>query len=497
MRPGDLDRVRRESEELLAAQRAPDPPEALASLPRLTPEDVPRDVMTVPTTERTNGVRHLEHALPTNGVVYVGFAFDVSHLPEALQPYVTLLGEALTGMGAAGLDYGRMATRTARVTGGVEAVVSAWDRLDGGVEQRLVVRSKALARNAGQMIAILGDILTAGDLDDTDRLSAVLVARRNRLRATVAPQGHLFSWRSAAAGLSLSRRRDELWQGGAHLRMLSGITSGPGEDPEAIVATLRRVREAILTRTGAIASAAGDERDLVALRPDLDRVVEALGARPGGDDEMRAAGTGADPIGDGTPRSGIALPGDVCYVSRVIPVPRADHPMAGSLHVLAHYLRGAILYKRIRVEGGAYGGMAHYDDVAGHLVFMSYRDPNLERTLEIYDGCLDELATHPLDDETVRRTVIGALGRLERPLSPQQKTQRALRWHLGGPTEAERRALKAAVLEVDAAAMRRVAEEIVRPAFVRARESAYAPRARLEAANERLDPPFRIEGLDG
>ena len=55
-----------------------------------------------------------------------------------------------------------------------------------------------------------------------------------------------------------------------------------------------------------------------------------------------------------------------------------------ALFVLARLLSSGDLYRRIRVQGGAYGGFAVMDD-SGLLAFASYRDPNLLGTLQTYD----------------------------------------------------------------------------------------------------------------
>lgn len=488
MTEAELARVREESAALERAQRTPDPKEVIDTLPRLDLTEIPPDVVTVPTTVHENGTRRLVHDVRTNGVTYVGLSFDVSSVPDALQPYVALLGEAVVKMGAAGRDFRSTATRVARTTGGVEAVVSAWDCGAGPLAQRLRISSSALSRNTEEMVAILSDAVTAGDLSDLDRLATVLVARRNRLRAMVAPRGHIFSWRSAAACLSLSRRRDEHWQGGAHVRFLADLTSQGGDDPLAIAETLKRIRDDVFTRERAIVSITGEGEELASARPAIDALVRALPSRPGGT---------LDEAPDlGPRRVAYVVPGNVCYVSRVVPVPGHGHPDAGALHVLASCLRNNVLYKKIRVEGGAYGGMAQYDAFAGHLVFMSYRDPHLERTLEVYDACLDDLLAGGFDEDTVRRTQIGTLGALERPIAPAQKGASALRWHLAGITDEDRRRLKAEILAVEADTLERVAEEIVRPALDHASEAVYAPRDRLERDAGRIAASFDVRGLD-
>ena len=43
------------------------------------------------------------------------------------------------------------------------------------------------------------------------------------------------------------------------------------------------------------------------------------------------------------------------------------------------------LWDKIRVQGGPYGGFCALDQRSGNFTYLSYRDPNLLETLDIYD----------------------------------------------------------------------------------------------------------------
>lgn len=40
----------------------------------------------------------------------------------------------------------------------------------------------------------------------------------------------------------------------------------------------------------------------------------------------------------------------------------------------------------MRVVGGAYGGFCDFDTHSGMFTYSSYRDPNLLKTVDVYDG---------------------------------------------------------------------------------------------------------------
>ena len=52
--------------------------------------------------------------------------------------------------------------------------------------------------------------------------------------------------------------------------------------------------------------------------------------------------------------------------------------------LLTRYLQTAWLWEKIRVQGGAYGGMCSFDHRTGSFIFASYRDPNIIKSINVY-----------------------------------------------------------------------------------------------------------------
>jgi len=75
---------------------------------------------------------------------------------------------------------------------------------------------------------------------------------------------------------------------------------------------------------------------------------------------------------------------------------------------------------------------------SGIIKFLSYRDPNLLPTLDVYDSVADELLQQNISDEAIEQAVIGAVGDLDGAWSVDQKGYIALRRHIGQRTAAMR-----------------------------------------------------------
>jgi hypothetical protein len=140
--------------------------------------------------------------------------------------------------------------------------------------------------------------------------------------------------------------------------------------------------------------------------------------------------------------------------------------------------------------------MAVYNSGLGQFAMLSYRDPNLEKTLEVYDRCVDAFLAEELDADGVRKTVIATLADLDRPMSPATQGWIAFERKLAGLTDEDRQRFREGVLVVDAAALRQAGREILQTAMASARQSVVAAKERIETANANLPVPFEVEGLE-
>lgn len=118
---------------------------------------------------------------------------------------------------------------------------------------------------------------------------------------------------------------------------------------------------------------------------------------------------------------GFAVPTQVNYVVKGGPLWLPGEKVDGSSAVISRFLRTGYLWDNVRVMGGAYGGFCSFSPYSGIFSFLSYRDPNLAKTLDIYDATGKHLAEDAIPAEELEATIIGTIGDLDSPMSPDQK----------------------------------------------------------------------------
>ena len=256
---------------------------------------------------------------------------------------------------------------------------------------------------------------------------------------------------------------------------------------EELRENLMRLREMVFVRNRLHLNLTADEEGLKRLTGAAGRMVDALPA-------------GYPPIAlqEQTRRAehiGIAIPAQVCYVTKVLTAPPYRDPLSAALFVLARQLSNGYLYRHIRVQGGAYGGSCRYEPLGGLFAFLSYRDPHLTETLTIYEDAVESALQKPVTQEELEKAVIGAIGALDRPLDPAGRGYTALIRELSGLTDADRRRFREEVLGVTPERLQETARRYFPPAAEAAVVAVCAAEERLQKANESLKDKLTLEKL--
>jgi Zn-dependent M16 (insulinase) family peptidase len=487
--PDVQQQIREETLAMKRFQTEPDPPEAAAALPKLKIEDISREIESIPT-ERLAvvGVPVFNHDIFTNGIAYLDLAFDVSDVPEELQSYLPLLGKLTVQMGAAGLSYEAMAKRLALRTGGLGVNLTTGLTVDGRRSwQKMIFSVKALYRNVDEAIGIVLDILTTGDLTDADRMRDLILEKKNNLHASVIPSAHLFAERAAAATLSLSAWRNEQWHGRTQLRFIAGTADRLTDIREDLREKLLRLREMVFVRNRLHLNLTADEEGLGRLAGTTGALLETL---PAGNPpaKLPEQARRAEHIG-------IAIPAQVCYVTKALAAPPYDDPLSAALFVLARQLSNGYLYRHIRVQGGAYGGSCRYEPLGGLFAFLSYRDPHLAETLAVYRDAVDSAMQNPVTQEELEKAVIGSIGALDRPLDPAGRGYTALIREFSGLKDSDRLRFRKEVLNVTPKRLQETARRYFPTASEGSVVAVCAAEDRLQKANETLKEKLTLEKL--
>ena len=66
----------------------------------------------------------------------------------------------------------------------------------------------------------------------------------------------------------------------------------------------------------------------------------------------------------------------------------------------------------------------------GEGYFVSYRDPNLKRTIDVYEGVVDNLENFTVSDRDMTKYIIGTISNIDQPMTPATKGERSMNLYM-------------------------------------------------------------------
>lgn len=146
----------------------------------------------------------------------------------------------------------------------------------------------------------------------------------------------------------------------------------------------------------------------------------------------------------------------VQYVCRAGNYKKNGLEYTGGLRMLRGILNTDYLWNTVRVKGGAYGCMCSFGK-SGDAYIASYRDPNLGKTIEAYEGIVEYVAHFAGDERSMTQAVIGTVSEMDAPMNPAAKALRALSIYLTGQTAEQLQKERDQVLDATAEDIRALA----------------------------------------
>lgn len=417
-----------ETHALREYQETPSAKEDLEKIPLLTRADMKKEATPYINEIRSAGdTTVVFHDVFTNGISYLGLLFDLKQVPERLFPYVGLLKSVLLMVNTEHFDYGDLFNEVNIHTGGIRTAINTYTDADSAdlKEYRVMfeVRIKALYDKRDKALELLKEILLTSDFSDAKRLHEIISEARSRLQAAMTGAGHSVAAIRALSYFSPTAAVSEQINGIPQLRLLEDLDKNFENKKEEIIANLKelavcifRPENLLVDYTGTKEGYAGLEEAVNAWKEDLytDRITQE-GFVPHMEKKNEAFMTA----------------GQIQYVCRAGNYLDRGLVYTGALKVLRVMMSYDYLWNNVRVKGGAYGCMCNFAK-NGDGYFVSYRDPNLEKTIEVFEQAADYIENVQLDEREVTQFIIGAISELDTPMTPAAKGSYSLGGYLTG-----------------------------------------------------------------
>ncbi len=462
--PEELENIFKNAERLKKIQETPDSPAALATIPTLKLGELEKKNRTIPITVlEEKGATVLYHDISTNNIVYIEIGLDLRPLLRKYVQYIPLFSRALLEMGTKKEDYVEISRRIDRKTGGIHPslfISGANDTKEA--KARLFLCGKAILPQVGELFDIIRDLLMDVALDNRERFRQMVLEEKARQEQQLVPGGHQAVNLRLRAHFSEAGRLAEQLSGVSYLFFLRELAGRIDQDWPSVYSTLEEMRHVLVNREAMLFNVTVDEAGWKKVRPHL---TDFTGKIPAGSTGAEAGIPGDFSTGMNIPEhEGLIVPSQINYVGKGANLYRSGYTYHGSIRVITRYLRASWLWDSVRVRGGAYGAFCNFDKFSGVLTFLSYRDPNLLKTIEAFDETAGFLRNCDLSNDELTKGIIGAIGDMDAYMFPDARGYASMIRYLTGNTEEDIQRTRDEIFSTTAEDFKRFADVIDRVA---------------------------------
>lgn len=400
---------------LVAYQESEEEPGSEKCIPMLKREDIKKEAAGFTNQELdVDGSLFLYHEVPTNGIAYLDLMFDLKKLSPEKVPYVGLLKSVLGYVDTEHYSYGELSDEINAQTGGIASGVEVFDRVDSIDEYKAAfsVTGKAMYSNIDVLFRMIREILNTSKLSDTKRLYEIIARVKSRAQANLVSAGHCTAVLRGASYSSPMAAFQDAMSGVAYYQFIENLEKEFDSRKEELVHTLKALMVEILRPEYLCVSYTGERETLDEVMGQVKALKMTLHTEP--------VKTSSEPMHCVKKNEGFTTSGQVQYVARTGNFRKKGYEYTGALDILKVALSYDYLWMNLRVKGGAYGCMSGFKR-SGESYFVSYRDPHLKRTLEIYEGIPEYVRTFQADEREMTKYIIGTISGKDIPRTPKMQ----------------------------------------------------------------------------
>lgn len=448
----EIKKLIEDTEHLKKYQEEPSSDEDLRKLPMLTRADMKKNAMPFSNIEdELLDVKVVRHDIESNGIDYISFLFDAGDFAQSELGYLGFFTNALGLVSTEKYSYTDLANATNIYTGGISTGTASHPDIKdrNNFVFKFEVKLKVLEKNLDKALELMEQMLLSSDFTDTKRLGELVAQIKARLQANLSSSGHLVAaMRSMSSFSRYALYQDEL-KGVAFYRSICRIEKELLESPKSVSDKLAAIAKKLFARNRMLISFTGNNKAYGNAKPSLEKVIAGF-------NKMSAVGNQAE-VHFNTAKEAFIDASQIQYVAKTGDFICEGYEYTGALRLLRIILSYDYLWINVRVKGGAYGCMNTFLR-SGESYFVSYRDPNLSDTLDVYDRIPEYIRSFSPDERDMTKYIIGTFSALDTPMNPEAKGSRSLSAYLEGITYEQIQKERNEILNAQPEDIRRLAD---------------------------------------
>lgn len=447
----EKERLAAETKHLKEYQDEPETEEALRTIPLLTRKDISKEGAKLYNTPKQVGdTLVLYHDLYTNGIGYLDLLFDTKAVPESLIPYLGILKSVLGYVDTEHYTYSQLFNEINARSGGILFGLQVFGNAEKPQDNKHMagVKAKALYEDIPFVFEMIREILCTSKFEDDKRLYEILAKMKSRMQMSMASAGHSTAVARALSYFSENAYFQEKTTGIDFYKFLDELETNFQEKKEDLKEKLKELMVYVFRPENLTVSYTADQKGCRGLEEEVQKLKAVLCTK-----EIMPGSFA--PVLE-VKNEGFQTSGQVQYVAAAGNFREVGYSYTGALRILKVMLSYEYLWTNIRVKGGAYGCMSSFRR-NGDGFLVSYRDPNLVKTLEVFRKTGEFIRSFDADEREMTKYIIGTISEMDVPMTPSGKGNLSLNAWFSKVTEEDMAKERQEILEAQPEDIRKLA----------------------------------------
>lgn len=410
-----IDTIVKNTELLKKKQETPDSPETLKVIPTLELSDIDKEAERLPlTVGKYNNNTYLYSNIFTNKILYPTFLFNTKSVAEEDISYIPILARLLTRVNTKNYTYEELAKEIDFYTGGIDCGSSAffYNDTDTDFFPYMSVKGKTTEANTKKLLELMDEVILNSSFEDKNRVKEIIFELKSRIESSLNSRSHVIAATRALSYVNKNHRYLERNSGYSFYIFLCKLSEDIENDFDGFKNKMEQLRNEIFNKDNLYILLTCGEEEEKTFRNEIDIFYNSLG-----DKKFEPKDYKLELEAD---NEGFTTSGTVQYVAKAGKIDNYN----GSAAVLKSILSLDYLWNKVRVMGGAYGCFASIGR-SGNLFFTSYRDPNLNNTIDVYNNAYEYIKNFDATKDEMKKYIIGTIAEIDAPLTPAAMGEKA------------------------------------------------------------------------
>lgn len=425
----DIEELTNNTRILHEIQASPDKGENLEKIPMLSLSDLDKDIKyTDYKIYEDSGIPIIFTPQDTNKIAYINMYYDLRGVKEDLIPYIGLLTGMLGKIDSENYSYKELSNLIDIKTGGIKYHTLLVEDYNNPNEYipNLVIKSKVLYSKVIDLSDLLEEIMFRTKFDQADRIFEIIREMKSRIEMSISSSGHSIALSRLLSSFSQKGYYDDALKGLGFYDFICEIEQNFTSMEDDIIKNLEEAFKVLSNKDRLMIGITSEEAEYDKLKASIINVTNSMNTV-----QYKKVNPSFEL---NNKNEGLLAPFNVQYVAKGYNFKKLGYEYSGSMSVLKNILSLDYLWNNVRVKNGAYGCFTDLGR-SGMMFYVSYRDPNVRETIDIYDKSADYIKNFNASDRDMVKYIIGTISKLDFPLNAAMQGSRSELLYMSGITK--------------------------------------------------------------